>query len=219
MDTLTRDRLTASPRRRLHGGRNLTKAVVDLVEVDGRPLVLKDLSGRPWPARCLLGPWQLDREARAYALLGGVRGVPRFLGRIDRRAIALGFVPGRDLGSVRPGELAGAFFDDLDRLLADVHAAGVAHGDLHRHDVLQGRDGRPYLVDFSTSLVAGPGAGPLRRFLFDQMCRADRRAAAKLRRRLLPGAGPELPARPGLYRVGGALRRFWDLLRGRRAAR
>jgi hypothetical protein len=219
MDTLTRDRLAASPRRRLHGGRNLTKAVVDLVEVDGRPIVLKDLAGRPWPVRCVLGPWQLDREARAYALLGRVRGVPRFLGRIDRRAIALDYVAGRDLGSLRRGDLPGAFFDDLDHLLAEVHAAGVAHGDLHRHDVLQGRDGRPYLVDFSTSLVAGPGAGPLRRFLFDQMCRADRRAAAKLRRRLLPGAGPDLPENPGLYRVGGVLRRIRDALRGRRTAR
>ena len=219
MDTLTRDRLGASRRRRLHAGRNPTKAVVDLVEIDGRPIVLKDLAGRPWPVRCLLGPWQLDREARAYALLAGVRGVPRFLGRIDRRAIALDYVAGRDLSSARPGELAPAFFDDLDRLIAEVHAAGVAHGDLHRHDVLEGRDGRPYLVDFSTSVVAGPGAGPLRRFLFEQMCRADRRAAVKLRRRLLPEADPDVPARPGLYRAGAVLRRCWDLLRGRRSPR
>ena len=101
MEILTRDRLASLPRRRLHGGRNWTKAVVEVVVTGGGPIVLKDLAARPWPVRLLLGPSQLDREARAYCLLRDLPGVPRFLGRVDRAAIALEYIAGPDLGSVR----------------------------------------------------------------------------------------------------------------------
>lgn len=215
MPPFTRDRLARLPRRRLAEGRNFTKAIVDLVEIEGRPVVLKDFASRPWPVRQIWGPWQLDREARAYGILAGLRGTPAFLGRVDRQAIVLEYVAGRTLASLRPGDLPGPFFDRLDRLLEVIHTRGVAHGDLHRHDVLAGPDGEPCIVDFSTSVLGGGGAGPWNRFLFDQMRLADRRSAAKMRRRMLPGSGAEVPDRRGLYRVGGWARRLLNRLRGR----
>lgn len=219
MPTVTRAALADRPRRRLHAGRNPTKAVIDVVEVDGHPLVIKDVAERPWPVRALLGPWQLDREERAYRRLAGIPGVPRVLGRPDRQSIAIEYVPGRDLSSIRQGELPAVFFDRLERILEAMHAAGVAHGDLHRRDVLQGPGGEPHLVDFATSVVLGPDAGPLRRALFEQMRHADLRAAAKLRARLAPAAARSIPPRPALYRAGAALKRAWDATRGRRGAR
>jgi hypothetical protein len=214
---LTRERLATLPRRRLHGGRNVTKATVDLVELDGHTIVVKDFAARPWPVRLLLGPWQLDREGRAYGVLTGVRGTAAFVARVDRQAIALQYVHGRSLATYRPGELKAEFFDRLDRLLDDIHARGVAHGDLHRHDVLAGPGEEPYLVDFSTSVVALAGAGSLSRLIFRQMRGADRRSAAKLRRRFLPGSEAPVPGRSGLYRVGGWAKRLLDLLRRSRS--
>jgi tRNA A-37 threonylcarbamoyl transferase component Bud32 len=214
---LTRERLAGIRHRRLHGGRNFTKAVVDLVEVDGQRIVVKDLALRPWPVRALLGPLQIGREARAYRRLEGVVGIPRLLARLDAAAIAIEYVPGPDLREARPGDLPGVFFDRLAALLEAVHARGVAHGDLHRRDVLIGPGDQPFLVDFSTAIIAGPDADPLQRFLFAQMCEADRRSLAKLRRRMLPGWSGLVPARKGLYRVGGLLRRL-RLARRRRAA-
>jgi hypothetical protein len=213
---LTRERLASLRRRRLHGGRNFTKATVDLVETDGQTIVIKDFASSPWPVRRLLGPWQLDREERSYAALAGVRGTTAFVARVDRQAIALQYVPGRSLAACRPGELPAGFFDRLDRLLDEIHARGVAHGDLHRHDVLVGAGEEPFLVDFSTSVVAPAGAGAVSRLLFRQMSRADRRSAAKLRRRFLPGSDAPVPERSGMYRVGGWGRRLLD--RFRRAA-
>ena len=210
---LTRERLASLPRRRLHGGRNVTKAIVDLIEIDGRAIVLKDFASRPWPVRRLLGPWHLNREGRAYRALAGVRGTAVFVARVDGQAIALEYVPGRSLATYRPGDLKAEFFDRLDRLLDDLHARGVAHGDLHRHDVLSGSGGEPFLIDFSTSMVAPPGAPALSRFLFGQMRRADRRSAAKLRRWFFPGSGAPVPERSGLYRVGAWARRLLDVLR------
>ncbi|HKB06907.1 MAG TPA: phosphotransferase, partial [Candidatus Polarisedimenticolia bacterium] len=210
---LTRERLASLRRRRLHGGRNVTKATVDLVETEGHTLVLKDFASRPWPVRRLLGPWQLDREERAYAVLAGARGTAAFVARVDRQAIALQYVPGRSLAACRPGDLQAGFFDRLERLLDEIHTRGVAHGDLHRHDVLVGGGEEPFLVDFSTSVVAPAGAGAVSRFLFRQMSRADRRSAAKLRRRFLPGSDAPVPERSGMYRVGGWGRRLLDRLR------
>jgi hypothetical protein len=216
MTAFTRRELESLPRRRLHDGRNVTKAVVDRVEIGGRSIVLKDLSPRPWPVRLILGPWQLDREERAYRALAGARGTPAFLARVDRQAIALEYVAGRSLASFRPGELEPGFFDRLDLLIDALHARGVAHGDLHRHDVLAGPGDEPYLVDFSTSVALCPGAGWVSRFLFRQLCRADLRSAAKLRRRLLPAAGAELPEHPGLYRIGRRVKALLDLIRRRK---
>lgn len=210
---LTRDGLDRLPRRRIHAGRNVLKATVEVVEVDGRPVAVKDFACRSWPVRLLLGPRQLDRETRAYRLLEGVRGTPRFLGRVDRQAIAIEYVPGRDLAAARPGDLPESFFDRLDLLLQSVHAAGVAHGDLHHRDVLAGPGGEPWLVDFSTSISVGPAPDPLLRLLFRQMCRADRRSVAKLRHRFHPGSRRAVPPPPALYRIGRWLKRLFDSVR------
>jgi predicted Ser/Thr protein kinase len=204
---MTRARLAGRPRRRLHAGRNITKATVDLVDLDGRDIVIKDVAARPWPVRAWLGPWQLDREARAYGRLEGIAGVPRFLGRLDRQAIAVEFVPGGDLASAQRGTLPAVFFDRLESLVGRLHERGVAHGDLHRHDVIAGPAGQPYVVDFSTAVFAGPGSGFLSRLLFRHMRDADRRSVAKLRHRFLPGSADAVPKRRGLYRLGSALRR------------
>ena len=204
---LTRDALSDLPRRRIHSGRNRAKAVVDLVTIDGVSMVLKDVAPRPWPVRVFLGPWQMAREVRAYRRLTGLAGIPRLIAVIDRRAIALDHVTGPPLRDLRRGDLDAAFFDRLEALVAAMHARGVAHGDLHHGDVIAGPGGQPFVIDFSTSWVtarAAPARGPL----FEQMRRADLRAVAKLRHRLGPPGSPEPPPRPGLFRLGVALRRL-----------
>lgn len=217
MDDIPRSRLRDRPRRRLHPGRNATKAIVDLIEIDGRSLVLKDLSERPWPVRTLLGPWQLDREARAYHRLEGVPGVPRLIGRVDRQALLMEYVVGRDLGRLRPGDLDAEFFERLESLIESIHARGVAHGDLNRSDVIAGGDGRPHVLDFSTAILSSRTDRSRRSFLFAQACRIDRRSLAKLRLRFLPQSSDTVPQRGRLHRFGRMLKRVYDrTLRGRR---
>jgi hypothetical protein len=213
---LDRDGL-AGRRRRLHDGRNRTKAVIDLVDAGDGAFVVKDVATRPFLVRALLGPWQLRREARAYERLAGLEGIPRLVGVVDRQAIALQFIDGRPLQSAPRGSIDPAFFDRLEDLVRAVHGRGVAHGDLHHGDVLVGGDGRPWLVDFSTSWIGGPGSAWPARSIFEQMRRADLRSVAKLRRRYAAGdAPPPPPPRPWLYRIAAGLR---DRLRRRGPAR
>jgi len=202
----------AGRRVRLHDGRNRTKAVIDRVEADDGAFVVKDVATRAFWVRAVLGPWQLRRETRAYRRLAGLEGIPRLVGVVDRQAIALQFVDGRPLRSQPRGSIDAAFFDRLEALVLAVHGRGVAHGDLHHGDVLVGPDGRPHLVDFSTSWIGGPGSAWPARTIFEQMCRADLRSIAKLRRRYAAGEAPPPPPRPWLYRLAAGLR---DRLRRR----
>jgi hypothetical protein len=212
---LGRDGL-AGRRRRLHDGRNQTKAVIDRVDAPEGVFVVKDVASRPFWVRALLGPWQLRREIRAYRRLAGLPGIPRFVGVVDRQAIALQFIDGRPLQSAPRRSIDPAFFDRLEALVQAVHARGVAHGDLHHGDVLVGPEGSPYLVDFSTSWIGGPGSAWPGRTIFAQMCRADLRSIAKMRRRYAAGDAPPPPPRPWLFRVAAGLR---DRLRRRGSTR
>lgn len=211
------DRESLAGRRvRLHDGRNRTKALIDRVDDEDGAFVVKDVATRPFWVRALLGPWQLRRETRAYRRLAGLEGIPRLVGVVDRQAIALQFIDGRPLQSVARGSIDAGFFDRLGELVRAVHGRGVAHGDLHHGDVLVGGDGRPYLVDFSTSWIGGPESAWPARTIFEQMCRADLRSIAKLRRRYAAGGAPPPPPRPWLYRAAAGLR---DRLRRRPGAR
>jgi len=216
MASLNREVISALPRRSLRRARNGTKAEVNLIDPGDAQFVVKDTARRAWAVRTLLGPWQLDREERAYRLLAGARGVPAFLGRPDRQSLALEYIRGRSLDTLNPGDLDGAFFDRLDQVIQGIHSRGVAHGDLHHRDILRDETGEPYIVDFATSVVAGSGVNPLRRALFDQLRKADLRAAAKLRQRLAPASARALPPRPFLYRVGVRLKKALMPSAGRR---
>jgi hypothetical protein len=202
---LTRQSLAAH-RRRLHEGRNRTKAVVDRADLPGGPLAIKDVASRPWWVRSFLGPWQLRREVHAYRRLAGLQGVPRFAAVIDARAIAIEFIEGRPLKDLPRHTLDPAFFERLELLVRALHDRGVAHGDLHHGDVLADTHGLPFVIDFSTAWTVGRGAWWPSRLIFGQMRRADLRSVAKLRRRYARGGAPPPPPRPWLYRVGRRVR-------------
>jgi len=121
-----------------------------------------------------LGHRLAAREAGFMTRLAGVEGVPGSLGlivqdgRVLRHAVSRQWVPGHAL---RPGEqVDAAFFPAFRRLLAEVHARGVAHVDLHkRENILVDDQGRPWLIDFQISFALPHGnrlaAGLLRGWL------------------------------------------------------
>lgn len=208
---LSRGLLERLPRKSLHAGRNVSKASIDIVEHDGRVLVVKDVAHRPFWVRSILGPFQLRREARAYRRLEGLAGIPSLVQVIDRRALALERIEGGAIRDVPRGAVPAVFFDRLLALVTAIHARGVAHGDLHHGDVLVAPGDRPYVIDFSTASFAGRHGSRARRFFFDQARLNDLRAVAKLRRRWLGAAAADVPERPVLYRVGSSLRRLLGL--------
>ena len=208
----SREALATGAGRPYRSGRNWTKADIYLWEEGGSRLAIKDYSGRPAWIRQSLGRYLVGRECAAYERLRGIPGIPAFAGRIDSCAFAVEFVEGADLSRARRGEVPAPFFDRLLDLLAAVHRAGVAQGDLHHRDVIVSPSERPFLIDFSTAVFLGPRSGRFRRRLFEAACASDRRAALKLKGRHVPDRLTEEERRvldhpPAWYRLAKAVRR------------
>jgi len=202
--TVRRVDLEQPPLEVLSKGRNATKADVTVHRLmstldartdsprdsEGTLVVLKDFSARGPLVRATLARFSTAREARAYAQLSGLRGIPGFMGRVGGTALTTAFVPGRSLRDVPRRSLPPSFFTDLERLIASVHARGVALTDLHHRNVIvREDDGSPVLVDFSLAMVRPAAWNPIGRWFFDQAQRLDRLAFERIRERYMAPAG------------------------------
>ncbi len=174
----------------------------------GDRAILKDFSDKSWPVR-LLGRRQVLREVRALRRLDGIAGIPRCYGEAGRCGVLMECVEGDRITRwcrSRRGETA-PLFEKLGRLMAQVHARGVAHIDLRKRDnILVAPDGRPSVIDFNASFCFDP-AGWGARLLFPFMRRIDDAAILKWKSRL----APELltPAERDRHRLMSRLRRLW----------
>ena len=119
---------------------------------DGRQVVLKigrsaDILGLP--ARWI-GRFLARREARIYRALSDVASVPDFSGMWSDCGFAHDYVEGHPL---RRDEAVGdEFFDQLQTLIATIHARNMAYVDLEKcENLIVGQDGRPHLIDFQIS--------------------------------------------------------------------
>ncbi len=188
---------------------------VAIVIRDGERCVIKDHAGcDPWFARWI-GPLLARREARALERLQGVEGIPRFLGRLDARALLMSHV---DAGPYRradrsPAEWA-AFFARMETLVADMHGRGVAHCDLRSPDnTLIDAAGAPAVVDFVASYRRGARWNPWTRWLFARFTVVDRSAIEKQKRTVAPelsaaAAANETVLGRSARRLGVAVRRL-----------
>ncbi|NUP90054.1 MAG: hypothetical protein HUU25_09560 [Candidatus Sumerlaeia bacterium] len=183
---ITRAELATVPWQRVHTARSWTQATIHGVEWQGQRLVIKDFAGKGWLTRQTVGRLSLWREARAYARLRGVAGVPEVWGRIDGPALVMEWLPLKRLPRAEERALAPAFFDALDALLAEIHARGVAHGDVRRKNIAVGEDGLPRLIDFTTAVCRPGGFAPLRGWLFRLQCRVDAITAVRIRASFFP---------------------------------
>ena len=162
------------------------KADLLVVDVGQGPVVVKDFGAKPWWSR-VLGRLQIYREVRAYRWLAGDPAVPRFLGRIDRYALAMEQVDGRQL-AFAPDRMENgpASIRSLRSAIDGIHRAGVVHMDLRgRENVMLRSDGGIVLVDLAGAFCLRPG-GLLHRLLFRWLMVPDETAFLKWKRNLTP---------------------------------
>jgi hypothetical protein len=160
-------------------------------DATGRTVVLKagrtgDFAGVPllW-----LGRWLCRRELRFYTRLADVPNVPAVLGTVGPTGFVHDFVPGRPLEKHMP--VPDTFFDELTRLLRELHRRGLAYGDTNKpQNILLGDDGRPHLIDFQISYderdFDRPGLRTLNRWLLRRVQREDFYHVLKHKRRIRP---------------------------------
>ena len=183
---VTRTNLDARTVTIVHSARGL-RPEVRVVRGNDRLLVVKDYAPCPATRRELLGRWLARREYFAYRQLAGVSGIPRPHGMIDQYAFACEFITGTCGSTFQRGELPDEFFVRLHRLVADIHAHGIAHGDLkRRRNILVAPGFQPYLVDFASAIRRRSRWDVVGNMLFRQLCTIDFNAVAKLKRRVAP---------------------------------
>jgi RIO-like serine/threonine protein kinase len=160
------------------------KPDLNRVNMAGRSLMVKDVQGKNFFLRWTLGLWLIHKEWKIYSRLTGIKGIPQPVERIDRFAFAMEFIPGRPI--LRGEPLPPSFFQELERVLGDVHERGVVHMDLrHKGNILVSEKGDPYLIDFNSSF-AFKEKGFLRRCLFPLLRWVDHGGLLKLKKRIAP---------------------------------
>ena len=101
------------------------------------------------------------------------------LGTLDHPTAGSVRFEGRDLFEYRKLGFTARRAKALEDAVAALHAAGFAHGDLGRHDVIFRPDGTAVLFDFATAV--GPGTPPLLwRLLLPLWKTIDRRRVRRL---------------------------------------
>jgi hypothetical protein len=134
-----------------------------------------------------VGQWLCQREMGFFERLADVPSVPRLIGRVGDTGFVHDFVPGRPLRDFQ--KLSVQFFDDLTRLMEQVHRRGIAYIDSEKStNILVGDDGRPHLIDFQISLHGQAARGFLWQWLFRRLQAIDIYHIAKHKRRLCPAA-------------------------------
>lgn len=167
-------------------GKAFGKPDLNQVKVEGRSLMVKDVRRKNFFLRWTLGLWLIHKEWKIYSRLTGMKGIPKAVGRIDRFAFAMEFIPGRPI--LRGEPLPSSFFSDLERVLREVHDRGVVHLDLrHKGNILVSENGEPFLIDFNSSF-AFKEKRFLRRYLFPLLRWVDYGGLLKLKKRISPSS-------------------------------
>ena len=162
------------------------KPDLNRVETEGRTLMVKDVRRRHFFLRWTLGLWLIQKEWKVYSQLRGVHGIPQMVGRVDRFAFAMEFVPGR---SIQRGEvLPPSFFRKLEEMIQEVHGRGVVHMDLrHKGNILISDGGEPFLIDFNSSFYFNK-KWFFSRFIFSTLRWVDTGGLLKLKQRVSPSS-------------------------------
>lgn len=192
-------------------------------DLDGRRIAVKDYAPRPLWVRSTIGRFMTARETAAYRAAAGVEGLPAFYGRLDACALAIAWIDAKPLSALA-GPLPASVFDALDRIVAALHARGIALGDLHHRDVLVGSDGSVHVVDLATAWILGDRPGSWRRRVFERLSGNDLVSAARLRARFtgIPESVALATVPPDAIRWHARGRRWkarWDRWRGAPSSR
>jgi hypothetical protein len=134
-----------------------------------------------------VGRWLCRREMRFFELLADVAGVPKVVGQVGDTGFVHDFVPGRPLSEF--SNLDAAYFDDLSRLMDQVHQRGIAYIDSNKSsNILVGDDGRPHLIDFQISVDSRAMVGAIWRYVVRRLQAIDTYHIAKHKKKLCPSA-------------------------------
>ncbi len=155
-----------------------------IVEINDKKIIVKDIYHKNPLYYLTVGPWLIKKEWKVYLRLSGIKGIPKVFGRIDRFAFLMEYIHGREIR--RNDNLPNSFFNELKKIIEEIHSRGVVHLDLrHKGNILVTEKGEPFLIDFNSSLCFKEN-GLLKRLLFPILTKIDYGGFLKLKQRVSP---------------------------------
>jgi hypothetical protein len=156
------------------------KADVFVARCGGRRYVIKDFTQKRFWERTLVGRIVTHREARAYASLAGIKGIPARFKRLSPFAFAVEFLEGTSFGSVDQEQVGPGVIAQFERIVEGIHERGWVHLDLHRRTNILLVDDKVFVVDLASALH--PGMIPIIGRLFTRLIGlADRLSLIKMK--------------------------------------
>lgn len=146
-------------------------------EADGRAYLVKSFARSGWLSRMLLGRAGILNEWR---VLQGLRRIgfdcaPAPIAKFGSHTIVMEFIEGEELLDVKHYANKGEeippaeFYVKLKKVVQDLHAAGVCHGDFRRANVLIQKNGTPRIIDWATGRLPGELHG----LIYSQSIKSD----------------------------------------------
>lgn len=158
---------------------------VRLLNVNGRLVVIKDYAAGANLFKRNIGRILIAREYAAYQRLRNIPEIPECLGCLDPETLVLEYAEAEETPSVDPSRLTPEFFVHLLALIEQLHARGIAHGDLKKlANILIDRENQPVLIDFTAAILTG--SNPLAALALPYVFEDDIRAVYKLKKCCAP---------------------------------
>ena len=186
VDGISRDNLRDRVTEELRKGKPWQPDIL-LVKGHSGPVVVKDYHHRPFLYRAFVGLFSIWHENRMYRKLAGISGIPQCYGKLDRHAIVLEYIPGRNASKLSVGQVTPDFFVRLQKIVDQVHARGIVLCDLrNRKNVMVTDRLEPYIIDLCTAFQRGSRWNLPKNFLFDLFYQDDLLGVAKLKKKVAP---------------------------------
>ena len=170
--------------RTLHAGKGFQSSVYE-VEFRGQRAAMKDFSRAPFWFKTLVAPILVSREIKALRHLKGAPHVPQFLGRVSRVAFVMELVEGKSLDKFHKGEVGPEIFEKMQGAIDEIHARGVAHGDIKRRSnlILDEKTGQIWIIDFAAAIV---GKGAISKKLMRAVAEVDDKSVPRMKKLVAP---------------------------------
>jgi len=199
----------------LKRGERVLEPDVYVTPYEGRPVVVKDYRRYAGTPMALLARLLVWREARMLKHLQGWRHAPMLLGTAGGLLLGMEFISGTALGG-ETMDAGKAVFRQLRALIAQLHAAGITHNDLHSSNLMVS-GGTLVLLDYASAMRLPRWM--MRLPLLRELRRSDLANALKIQQRLtgrkITGARAQIVAqRPWVTAIRNSWKRFYVWSKG-----
>lgn len=151
----------------VHKGR-FANAIVYRYKDNEFDLIVKDFSQSPWFIRKTFARMSVNQEYKGLSRLAELDAVANRFCRLSPIAVAYNYIEGTPLRALihEDKTLPVNFFSELERQVAKMHRKGIVHLDLRNMgNILCGADGKPYFIDFQSTISFSRFPRWLQRFM------------------------------------------------------